>query len=145
MPKRRSVANLPLRWKKTTPLEDWHHQCLPVQVRMAPSHRYTEGITDFHEAPPTYSPAQQTWAHSQTEVAGEDMKDFLRSPFTEVGSKSSPTRIAELPAGFDAKELDATDVTLKTSQTELGVGVGKQAGELGEKTPVEPRTSTEKH
>ncbi|KAG9206405.1 hypothetical protein G6514_003236 [Epicoccum nigrum] len=96
-------------------------------------------------APPTYSPAQQIWAHSQTEVVGEDSKDSLRSPFTEVKSKSSPARIAELPTDFDAKELNATDVTPKPPQTELGVGVEEPASDLGEKTPFEPRTSTERH
>jgi hypothetical protein len=123
-------------------LEDWHHQC---QVRIASFYSLTEGIADFHKAPPTYSPAQQIWAHSQTEVVGEDSKDSLGSPFTEVESKSSPARIAELPAGFDAKELDATDVTPKPLQTELGVVVGEPASDLGEKTPFEPRTSTERH
>ena len=114
-------------------------------MRIASSYGLIEGITNFLEAPPTYSPAQQMWAHSQTEVAGEDSKDPLRSPFTEVESKSSPAAIAELPTGFDATELDATDVTHKPSQTELGVGVEKQASELGEKTPIEPRASTERH
>ena len=78
-------------------------------------------------------------------MAGGDSKDPLRRPFTEVESKSSPAPIAELPTGFDATELDATDITHKPSQTELGVGVEEQVSELGEKTPIEPRTSTEKH
>jgi hypothetical protein len=145
IPRSRQAAILHLQWKKTIPLEDWHHQCPSVQVRIAPSYSLTDGTTNFCEAPRTYSPAQQIWAHSQTEVAGEDSKDSLRSPFTEMESKSSPAPIAELPAGFDAKELDATDVTPKPSQTELGFGVEKQASELGGTTPVELRTSTEKH
>ena len=66
-------------------------------------------------------------------MAGEDSKDPLRTPFTEVESKSSPASIAELPAGFDERELDATDVARKPSQIELGVGEEKQASELGKK------------
>ena len=78
-------------------------------------------------------------------MAGEDSKDPLRSPFTEVESKSSPAPIAELSTGFDAMELDATDITHKALQIELGIGVEKEASELIEKTPIKPRTSTEKH
>ncbi|KAF3045051.1 hypothetical protein E8E12_006310 [Didymella heteroderae] len=99
-------------------------------------------------APPTYSldlngttPLQQTWAHNHPEVCGEDSKDSPRSPFTELHSKSSLARIAELPGAPAAKELGTPGITPKSSRTGFG-------GDMA-KTPTlgvvpEPRNSTEK-
>ncbi|KAJ4411890.1 hypothetical protein N0V91_001027 [Didymella pomorum] len=98
-------------------------------------------------AAPTYywdvnTPAQQTWVHSGPEVSGEDSKDSPRSLFTELHSKFSLARIAELPGAPAAKELGTPEVTPKPSQAGFG-------GDMA-KTPTlgvvpESRNSTEKH
>lgn len=94
-------------------------------------------LTNHETAPPTYSwdaagnsPVQQPWAHSHTpghEVAGEDSKDSPRSPFSELHSKSSLARIAELPGGTGAKELDTPDITPKPTHMEFGNDMAKRA------------------
>ncbi|KAJ4341399.1 hypothetical protein N0V87_001789 [Didymella glomerata] len=100
-------------------------------------------------APPTYSwdvngtaAPQQTRAHNGPEVSGEDSKDSPRSPFTELHSKSSLARIAELPGAPAAEELATPDITPKPSQTGFGSDMAKTPT-LGD--VPEPRTSTEKH
>ncbi|KAF1361712.1 hypothetical protein EJ07DRAFT_153929 [Lizonia empirigonia] len=87
-------------------------------------------------APPIYSwdaagnsPVQQPWAHSHTpghEIPGEDSKDSPRSPFSELHSKSSLARIAELPGGTGAKELDTPDITPKPTHTEFRNDMAKR-------------------
>ncbi|KAF3050988.1 hypothetical protein E8E11_011013 [Didymella keratinophila] len=97
-------------------------------------------------APPTYSwdvnaPPQQTWAHNGPEVSGEDSKDSPRSPFTELHSKSSLARIAELPDAPAANELGTPEVTPRPSQISFGSDMAK-APTLG--VVPEPRNRTEK-
>ena len=90
------------------------------------------------------SPIQQPWGRNHSEVSGEDSKDSPRSPYTELHSKSSLARIAELPGGMAAKELDTSEITPKPSRTELGTDMAKQPLGLGVDTQAEPRNSTEK-
>jgi hypothetical protein len=107
--------------------------------------------TDNHTAPPTYSwdahgnsPVQQRWAHNRPEVSGEDSKDSPRSPFTELHSKDSLARIAELPGGAAAKELDTPEITPKPSHNEFGCDVAKQHHGVSTALEQEPSESTEK-
>ncbi|KAJ4383427.1 hypothetical protein N0V86_001476 [Didymella sp. IMI 355093] len=90
--------------------------------------------------PPTYSrdanstsPPHQPWSRTHPEVSGEDTKDSPRSPFTELHSKSSLARIAELPGAPAAKELGTPDTTPQPAQTGFGSDVAP-----------EPRNSAEK-
>lgn len=103
-------------------------------------------IIDDWTAPPTYSwdvhgnsSVQQHWAHNHPEVSGEDSKDSPRSPFTELHSKGSLARIAELPGAPAAKELD----TPQPSQNEFGNDVAKTNG-MSTALEQEPRRSIEK-
>ncbi|KZM23479.1 hypothetical protein ST47_g5344 [Ascochyta rabiei] len=104
-------------------------------------------------APPTYSwdangnsPVQQRWVHNHAsghELPGEDSRDPHRSPYSELHSKSSLARIAELPGGTGVKELDTPEITPKPSHKEFendmvkreyGLGLNTTQKESGEIT-----------
>ena len=105
-----------------------------------------QAISDIRTAPPTYSwdvngnpPVQQSLVHNQLELPGEDPRDSLRKPYAELHSRSSLTRIAELPGGSAANELDTPEATPRAPHTEFGNDMAKQVHELGDKTQEEPR------
>lgn len=140
---------LPFRqWRRPSPPESSHRLSQLVPVSHHDCSFQTKQNTDQRtSAAPTYywdvnTPAQQTWVHSGPEVSGEDSKDSPRSLFTELHSKFSLARIAELPGAPAAKELGTPEVTPKPSQAGFG-------GDMA-KTPTlgvvpESRNSTEKH
>lgn len=86
--------------------------------------------TNHSKAPPMYSwdaeGNHSTHHVSGQEMLGEDLKDSPRSPFSELHSKGSLARIAELPGGIEAKELDTVETTPKCPQTMLGDDKAKQ-------------------
>ncbi|KAH6643814.1 hypothetical protein C7974DRAFT_7055 [Boeremia exigua] len=90
------------------------------------------------------SPAQQRWAHNHREVPGEDSKGSPRSPYTELHSNSSHTRVAELPAGTVANELDAPEYTPKSPYAVFGIDVPKQAHSFDAESQGKPMDSREK-
>lgn len=111
-----------------------------------------ERITDSSTAPPTYSwgqnggsPIPQSWAHNHPEGSNEYPKDSPRRPYSELHSTSSPTRLAELPGGTAARELDTPENTPELPQTGFGNDTSKEPQGLGVVIDQKPRNSTEKH
>ena len=135
------------RWRRTSPPESSHRLSQLVSVSHDRSFQIKQRTDQRSSVPPTYfwdvnAPSQQTWAHSGPEVSGEDSKDSPRSTFTELHSKSSLARIAELPGAPAAKEMGTLEVTPKPSQTGFGSNMAKTPT-LG--VVPEPKNSTEKH
>lgn len=97
-----------------------------------------ESISDGFIAPPTYSwgpnggsPIPQTWAHNHPEGSGGYSENYPYRPYPELHSKSSPNRLAELPGGTPARELETPENTPKLPQTGFGNDTTQEPQGLG--------------